>query len=265
MGINRKQLKEASKPLYGFGGRRIEPIGSISLLISFSSLRNAHTEYITFDVVDMTYPYNTIFKKGLLNTFEAAPHSLYLYLKVPAALGVISIHDSQKDIRNIEQGFSLGHRNVNCLQDEKAENCNGDAKSKNEDSFASSLIEPECETKRVPLDPRVPDKAVMISQDLSASEEAELLSFLDKNSDVFTWQASDLTGVSKDIIEHKLQMNPLARPRKQKLRKMSDEKVAAVKAEVQKLLDAGFIHEVQYPSWLVNVVMVRKKNGKWRM
>jgi hypothetical protein len=46
---------------------------------------------------------------------------------------------------------------------------------------------------------------------------------------------------------------------------MSDKKVAAVKAEVQKLLDAGFIHEVQYPSWPVNVVMVRKKNGKWRM
>jgi hypothetical protein len=30
-------------------------------------------------------------------------------------------------------------------------------------------------------------------------------------------------------------------------------------------LDAGFICEVHYLSWLVNVVMVRKKNGKWRM
>jgi hypothetical protein len=27
MGLDRKQLKEASKPLYGFDGRRIEPIG----------------------------------------------------------------------------------------------------------------------------------------------------------------------------------------------------------------------------------------------
>jgi hypothetical protein len=35
-----------------------------------------------------------------------------------------------------------------------------------------------------------------------------------------------------DIIEHKLQVNPSTRPRKQKLRKMSDEKVAAAKAEV---------------------------------
>jgi hypothetical protein len=41
--------------------------------------------------------------------------------------------------------------------------------------------------------------------------------------------------------------------------------VAAAKVEVQRLLDAGFICEVHYPSWLMNVVMVKKKNDKWRM
>jgi hypothetical protein len=46
---------------------------------------------------------------------------------------------------------------------------------------------------------------------------------------------------------------------------MSDEKVAAVKVEVQRLLDVGFICEVDYPSWLANVIMFKKKNGKWRM
>ena len=34
--------------------------------------------------------------------------------------------------------------------------------------------------------------------------------------------------------------------------------------EVRKLLEAGFIREVYYPDWLVNVVMVKKNNGKWR-
>jgi hypothetical protein len=53
MGFDRKQLKEAMKPLYGFRGRRIEPIGSISLPVSFGSLQNARTKYVTFDVVDM--------------------------------------------------------------------------------------------------------------------------------------------------------------------------------------------------------------------
>jgi hypothetical protein len=46
---------------------------------------------------------------------------------------------------------------------------------------------------------------------------------------------------------------------------MSDKKVATVKAEVQRLLDAVFICEVRYPSWLANVVVVNKKNDKWRM
>jgi hypothetical protein len=67
----------------------------------------------------MSYPYNAIFGRGLLNTFEAALHSLYLCLKVPTTMGVITIHGSQKDVRNIEQGFAPSHMNVNCLQDEK--------------------------------------------------------------------------------------------------------------------------------------------------
>jgi hypothetical protein len=66
------------------------------------------------------------------------------------------------------------------MQDEKVESGSGDVKTKNKGTVVSRLIELECETKIVPLDPRVPDKDVMISQDLLASEEAELLSFLDK-------------------------------------------------------------------------------------
>jgi hypothetical protein len=74
-----------------------------------------------------------------------------------------------------------------------------------------------------------------------------------------------LIGVSREVIEQKLQVNPIAKPKKQKLRKMSEEKIEAVKAEVQHLLDAGFIREVTYPQWLGNVVMVCKKNKKWKM
>jgi hypothetical protein len=152
MGFSKQQLKEASKPLYGFGGKKIELVGSILLPVSFGSLANTRTEYITFDVVDMFYPYNGIFGRDLLNTFEATLHSLYHCLKVLATLGVISAHDSQKDARNMEQGFAPGHRNVNCLQDEKIENSNSNTKNENEDSSTSRSIELECETNRVSLD-----------------------------------------------------------------------------------------------------------------
>ena len=39
--------------------------------------------------------------------------------------------------------------------------------------------------------------------------------------------------------------------------------IKGAQTEVQKLLDAGVIREVQYPEWLANIVMVPKKNGKW--
>jgi hypothetical protein len=34
---------------------------------------------------------------------------------------------------------------------------------------------------------------------------------------------------------------------------------------VQRLLDSRFIREVRYPQWLANIMMVRKKNRKWKM
>jgi hypothetical protein len=44
--------------------------------------------------------------------------------------------------------------------------------------------------------------------------------FLDKNNDIFAWSTSDLVGVNRDVIEHRLQVNPSVKPRKQKLQKM---------------------------------------------
>jgi hypothetical protein len=68
---------------------------------------------------------------------------------------------------------------------------------------------------------------------MSPEEQAELMQFLDKNNDVFAWSTFDLVGVSKEVIKHKLQVNPHVKPKKQRLHKMSEEKVEAVKAEVR--------------------------------
>jgi hypothetical protein len=108
-------------------------------------------------------------------------------------------------------------------------------------------IQPDGETKRVLLDAMVLDQTVVIGSDLSADEEASLVLFLQKNKDVFAWSTKDLTGVDRSFIEHKLNIDPSVKPRKQKFRKMSDDKVVAIKSEVQRLLDATVIREVMYP------------------
>jgi hypothetical protein len=66
----------------------------------------------------MPYPYNAIFGRGLLNTFEATLHSGYLCIKIPATFGVITIFSSQQNARNTEKGFAQGHKNVHFLREE---------------------------------------------------------------------------------------------------------------------------------------------------
>jgi hypothetical protein len=61
MGYDKNQRKESTKPLYGFGGKRIKPVGMITLPVSFGTPKNPRIEQIIFDVMDMPYPYNAIF------------------------------------------------------------------------------------------------------------------------------------------------------------------------------------------------------------
>jgi hypothetical protein len=134
--------------------------------------------------------------------------------------------------------------------------------------FAISVLQIEIaadgETKKVYLDD-MPDRAVTIGAHLNPEEEKELIQFLNKNKDVFAWSAKDLQGVDGDIIEHTLETDEKIVTKKHKLQKMSEEKVKAVEAEVQRLQDAKVIREVKYPVWLANTVLVKKKNVKWRM
>ena len=46
---------------------------------------------------------------------------------------------------------------------------------------------------------------------------------------------------------------------------MSPNKALEVQKQVQTLLDAGFICEVMYSTWLSNAVMVKISNRKWQM
>jgi hypothetical protein len=111
----------------------------------------------------------------------------------------------------------------------------------------------------------MPDRAVTIGAHHNPEKEKELIQFLNKNKDVFAWSAKDLQGVDGDIIEQALETDERIAPTKQKLRKMSEEKVKVAEAEVQRLQDAKVIKEVKYPVWLANTIPVKKKNGKWRM
>jgi hypothetical protein len=108
MGLNRKLLQPLDTPLYGFGGRVIHAIGKVSLPISFGTVQNARIDYLSFDVVEMYYPYNGILGRGFLNKFEAIIHQAYLCVKIPATQGIITIWGHQNGGRNLERSRTPG-------------------------------------------------------------------------------------------------------------------------------------------------------------
>jgi hypothetical protein len=95
-------------------------LGKISLPVSFGDQENARTKCITFDVVDLYYPCNTIFGRGFANRFNVAIHMGYLCMKLLALHGVITVHRSQKEARNIERAIYKSQRNINSVETAKS-------------------------------------------------------------------------------------------------------------------------------------------------
>jgi hypothetical protein len=230
------------------------------------------TEVINFDVVDFVYPYNSIFSRNTINKFAAVIHQGYLLMKIPTAAGVISVYGSQEKARRAERNTSVHNRQVHVINEEEGSEAVAEEEQKAEAQMRQSMKGAEAErmkavddTRTVPLCADVPSRTIMIGTEVSTEEEDKLLQFLCHNQDVFAWSKSDLMGVHCSVIEHALNTDPKVKPKLQRQRTMSGDRVKSTEAEVQKLLDARIIREVQYPVWVANVVMVPKKNGNMRM
>ncbi|KAG7594095.1 Ribonuclease H-like superfamily [Arabidopsis thaliana x Arabidopsis arenosa] len=117
----------------------------------------------------------------------------------------------------------------------------------------------------VVINEEYPDQTVNIGSGLSETLRAELINFLKKYQKTFAWKIEEMTGIDTKVISHELNIDPTFKPVKQKRRKLGPDRAEAVNTEVQRLLDAGLIREVKYPDWLANPVVVKKKNGKWRV
>jgi hypothetical protein len=249
------KIHDATHPLCGFGRRQIVALDKITMSVTFDYVHNTRSEQVIFDIVDMDYPYNAIIGQGTLNAFKAILHPAYLCMKIPSEQGPIAVHGSQEAARRAEGSWTDSKAIHNI---DGAEACQ-QYKHKREKAASIDQLKPMllCED--------IADQRVLLGSQLSDEQEKTLLRFLFNNKDVFAWTTNDLCGVNRDVIEHSLNVDPSFRPRKQRLRKMSEDKAKGARNEVKRLLSAGVIREVTYPEWLANTVMVKKANGKWRM
>ena len=65
---------------------------------------------------------------------------------------------------------------------------------------------------------------------------------------MFTFIPKEMPGFASIVMEHRLNVDPLCMLVVQKKHHMGPEGAAAANAEVQKLLEARFIRECQYPN-----------------
>ena len=128
----------------------------------------------------------------------------------------------------------------------------------------NTRLEPSEELEPIPLDDH-PEHLSYVGSKLAEDLRSPLIRFLKQNKDVFVWKQEDMRGIDPAIITHKLSVNPSFKPVKQKRRSFTPERQKAINEEVDKLLQAGAIREVEYPEWLANIILVKKANGKWRL
>ena len=109
------------------------------------------------------------------------------------------------------------------------------------------------------------EKFTYVSSLLSNEEREQLQLVLLNNIDVFVWSHSDMVGINPTVATHQLNIIPTAKPVRHKVRRFHPDHHQIIQTKVDNLLRAGFIREVKYPKWLANVVVVPKKDSKWRV
>ncbi|XP_012837505.1 PREDICTED: uncharacterized protein LOC105958047 [Erythranthe guttata] len=108
-------------------------------------------------------------------------------------------------------------------------------------------------------------RTTRIGGGLDADMSRQLVEFLRQNQDVFAFTPPDLGSIDEQLVVHRLNVKQNAKPVKQKRRHFGAEKDKIIQEEVRKLLAAGQIREIRFPTWLSNAVLVKKGEGKWRM
>ena len=110
-----------------------------------------------------------------------------------------------------------------------------------------------------------PSKCFKIGKELLELVRAQLIACLRENADLFAWSAADMLRIDPIVDCHQLTVSPGASIVAQRRMKQPSEKAEAAEKVVKDLIEANFIYEAKYTTWLSNVALVKKSNGKRRM
>ncbi|KAI3473671.1 hypothetical protein Pfo_031543, partial [Paulownia fortunei] len=132
-------------------------------------------------------------------------------------------------------------------------------------SVEQEHVMPNEELINIELIPGDGTRTTRIGTQLSQELTDSMTQFLRNNIDIFAWNVRDLEGIDPGVAVHHLNVDPAYKPVKQKKRHFGLENDKVIQKEVEKLLEAGHIREIQFLEWLSNVVLVPKIEENWRM
>ncbi|XP_074565166.1 uncharacterized protein LOC141821717 [Curcuma longa] len=254
MQIDEADLEPMATSLYGFTGNEVRPLGQIRLAISLGEEPTRRTRYSFFTIVDVPSSYNVILGRPTLSVFSTAVSTYHQMIKFPVGDLVGEARGNQMTARRCY---------VDAVRTEarKARQIQGA-----EVHSVQEVPNPHTSAEKELLQvcPARPETTVQVAAELLAELKAEMVDCLLRNQDVFAWTSTDLTGVAPSVAIHRLIVLLEARPIKQKRRYFGPEQNKIIREEVQKLLKAGYIKEIHFPTWLSNVVLVPKSGNKWR-
>ncbi|XP_074591721.1 uncharacterized protein LOC141847563 [Curcuma longa] len=255
MQLDEGDLQPLATSLFGFSGHEVQPLGQIRLPLSLGKEPLRRTRATLFTVVEAPSAYNVILGRPALSSFGAVVSTYHQKLKFPVHNQVGSVGGDQNiarkcyidmvqtDLRAVRRRLGT---EVNSVQE-------------------ASLPRPKPEKVPARIVPGKPDQITYIAADLPVEIQGPLLTCLTANRDIFAWSPLEVTGVAPTIMEHRLNVTSEARPVRQKRRHFSADQDRVIREETDKLLKAGQIREIQFPTWLANVVLVPKPGGKWRV
>jgi len=254
------------EPIYGFSSEQVSTRGYIDLHTVFRDGTQTKTIPIHFLIVDAPTSYNVLLGRPSLNTLGAVVSTPHLAMKFPSPSGdILTIHCDQCLARECYMATlhpQLPIQQTNHIEQPPSSGIALSGEDLDPRVGRDVRLEPVEETSPLELPNGL---SFNLGTSLNSDERTIIIPILVSNTDLFAWSAADLPGVDPLVASHKLSIYKEARYLSQKKCKLGEERRLAAKAEVDKLLSVVFIEEAQYTTWLSNVVLVKKANGKWRM
>ncbi|XP_015938645.1 uncharacterized protein LOC107464228 [Arachis duranensis] len=258
LGLKDADLTTHQHGVIGLGDHFIKPDGVISLPISVGQKQGRRSAMAEFVILRDSTAYNIILGRKTINDFEAIINTKLLVMKFVADDGSIGTIRGDLETAVACDNASLSLR-------KKSKEASGvflaDLDARVEDN---PRPEPEGDLEKFSIGDEG-EKFTFVNKNLPHELKEPLIEMIRANKDLFAWTPADMPGIDPQIISHHLAVKPDARPVAQRRRKMSAERAEEVAKQTAGLLEAGFIREVDYSTWLSNVVLVKKHNGRWRM